>query len=115
MDCSAPGTSSDKFAFASNYFSMLEAGACPGDQFAGTDVLALDWSDWLGPDSDFSRAGGRTGTDEFTPRVAVQVPATSPTLRIIIEKANATAVDVAYTRSRDPSRPIPPSRAPEST
>ncbi len=97
MDFSAPGTSSDKFAFASNYFSMLEAGACPGDQFAGTDVLALDWSDWLGPDSDFKYAQVvSTGTDQFTPRVAVQVPATSPTLRIIIEKANATAVDVAY-------------------
>ena len=98
MDFSAPGTSSDKFAFASNYFSMDEAGACPGNVFAGTDVLAMDWADWLGSDSDFKCAQVlATGTDQFTPRVAVQVPATSPTLRIIIEHTpDGTALDVKY-------------------
>ena len=98
MDFSAPGTSSDKFAFASNYFSMAEAGACPGNVFAGTDVLAVDWADWLGADSDFKCAQVlATGTDQFTPRVAVQVPATSPTLRIIIERTpDGTALDVQY-------------------
>ena len=38
-----------------------------------------------------------TGTDHFTPRVAVQVPATSPTLQIVIERTpDGTALDVEY-------------------
>lgn len=98
IDYPAPGTSSDKFAFSANYFDMAAAGSCPGAEFAGTDVLAIDWADWLGSDSDFEvKEVLGTGTDQFTPRVAVQAPATSPTLHIIIESTpNGTDLNVKY-------------------
>ena len=98
MDFSAPGTSSDKFAFASNYFSMAEAGACPGNSSPARTSLAMDWADWLGATaSSHARRCSSYGPDQFTPRVAVQVPATSPNLRIVIELTpDGTALDVKY-------------------
>jgi hypothetical protein len=86
MDYSSPGTSSDKFAMGTNYFDMIDGGGCFGNVFDGTDVLAIDWADWL--DGDGSYAASEvlfTGPDTFTPRVATQVPATSGRLHIIAE------------------------------
>ena len=80
IDYPAPGTSSDKFAFAANFFDMsANGGSCPGTAYGGAEVLAIDWADWLGADSTFAfEPVLQTGADHFTPRVAVQAPATSP-------------------------------------
>jgi hypothetical protein len=96
LDYSAPGTSSDKFAVGTNYFNM-DTG-CFGGSFDGTDVIAVDWTDWLGTDSNFKVAEVVfTGPDTFTPRVATQVPATSGRLHIVAEYApSAGATDVKY-------------------
>ena len=77
---------------------MVAGGGCPGNSFAGTDVLALDWADWLGTDSTFAvKEVLSTGPDHFTPRVAVQVPAITPTMHIITEYTpNGTDLNVKY-------------------
>ena len=86
MDYSAPGTSSDKFAMATNYFDMIAGGGCLGNAFAGTDVIAIDWADWLGTDGSYAADEVLfTGPDTFTLRVATQVPATSGRLHVIAE------------------------------
>ena len=83
-DYPAPGTSSDKIGLASNVFAMTSnpGGDClAGLSFAGGDVLYMDWADLLN--------GGVLSLSEFfdpgtfTPRVAVQAPATSPVLQQI--------------------------------
>jgi hypothetical protein len=96
LDYSAPGTSSDKFAMGTNFFSM-DTG-CEGGNFDGTDVIALDWADWLGTDSNFEADEVLfTGPDTFTPRVATQAPGTSGRLHIIAEYAPSVGViDVKY-------------------
>jgi hypothetical protein len=88
-DYPAPGTSSDKVAFSSNVFAMLGgAGNCAAGAnlgYAGTDILVMDWTAILNittlPIDEYV-----TSFDYFTPRVAVQTPATSAPLRMIIQK-----------------------------
>ncbi len=79
IDFSAPGTSSDKFAFASNFFSMGDRGCLSRERLRrhGRPGHGLGGLAWQG-----QRLRGRErspdGSDHFTPRVAVQVPATEP-------------------------------------
>ena len=98
IDFPAPGTSSDKFAFAANFFDMGTAGVCPGNVYSGAQVLAIDWADWLGDDSAFAFKNVlQTEADHFTPRVAVQVPATDPKLHIVTEYTpNGADLNVKY-------------------
>ena len=97
IDFTAPGTSTDKFAAASNLFSMTAAASCLSPQFDGTDVTVIDWADWLDSDPDFNSDGVSGDTTSFSPRVAVQSPATSSRLHVVIEAAGAgPGADVEY-------------------
>ena len=97
IDYTAPGTSTDKFAVASNLFSMTDAGSCLSPSFAGTDVTVIDWADWLDSNPDYSTDGVSGDTSSFDPRVAVQSPATSSRLHVVGEVAGAgPGADVEY-------------------
>jgi hypothetical protein len=86
MDYSAPGTSSDKFAWSTNYFAM--GAGCSGNAYGGADVTAIDWADWLGADSDFLYKQFPFSTNYATPRIAIQTPATTGRLHIVAEFTN---------------------------
>ena len=95
-DFPAPGTSTDKVGFASNMFSMTTGPACVNAlTFSAGHISIMDWSD-------LTNGGGVTvaGTDlnVFTPRFAVQAPATSSTLQAVAVAApTVTSTDgVAY-------------------
>ena len=98
IDYTAPGTSTDKFAFASNLFSMTDAASCLSPSFAGGDVTVIDWADWLDSNPDFNTDGISTDLSNFAPRVAVQSPATSSRLHVVMEAATVdpNAADVEY-------------------
>jgi hypothetical protein len=91
------GTSSDKVAIAANIFGFVGgAGNCASNTgYAGTDVLVLDWTAILNittlPIEEYA-----TGANYFTPRVAVQTPATSESLRLVTQKLVSGSLDVAY-------------------
>jgi hypothetical protein len=93
IDYAAPGTSTDKFGFGWNSFAMIldepavgpAIGSCEEPAYVGTDVWAVDWADWLGTDGDWFPEVATTGPEYFTPRVAVQAPATSNRLHVVIE------------------------------
>ena len=83
-DYPAPGTSSDKVGIGSNLYDMSATPDClAAATFAGTATDILDWAD-------LTNGGGSTYQEllldamTFTPRVAVQAPATSPTLQEIL-------------------------------
>ena len=89
IDYTAPGTSTDKFAFGSNMFDMFASGSCLApDAYAFAEILFIDWADWLGTDGSFAYGGFDTASTLFAPRVAVQAPATSGRLHIIAEYAD---------------------------
>ncbi len=96
-DYPALGTSSDKVALTANIFAFVGGGGnCAANLgFAGTDTLVLDWTAILNittlPTAEYA-----TGADYFTPRVAVQTPATSAPLRLVIQKLVSGSLDVAY-------------------
>ena len=97
IDYSAPGTSTDKFAFGSNIFNMVAAGSCMAPDFDGTDITVIDWADWLDSNPDFNLDGVSSDTSNFSPRVAVQSPATSSRLHVVMEAAGAgPGADVEY-------------------
>ncbi len=84
-DYPGPGTSSDKIGLASNVFDMTAGPDCVDGAtlaFDSGDVLFMDWTDLLN--------GGTFAVDEwfnphwFTPRMAVEVPATNPTLQMVV-------------------------------
>ncbi|MGH2668729.1 MAG: hypothetical protein ACRDH5_06360, partial [bacterium] len=95
-DFPAPGTSSDKVAFTANVFAMTPSVNClSGAGYVGSDVIVMDWAAVLSsaePPFDYYV----TGTDYFTPRVAVQAPATSAPLRMVVQKEVAGSLDVVY-------------------
>jgi hypothetical protein len=95
LDYSAPGTSSDKFAWSTNYFAM--GAGCSDNGYAGADVIAIDWADWFGADSTFAYKEFFLGTSYFTPRIAIQAPATTGRLHIVAEYSpNGTDINVRY-------------------
>ena len=85
-DYPAPGTSSDKVAFTANVFAMTPNLNClSGAGYVGSDIIVMDWAALLSPASppfDYYV----TGPDYFTPRVAVQTPAMSAPLRMVVQK-----------------------------
>jgi hypothetical protein len=91
-DDPAPGTSTDKVAFASNLYSMTQAETSPGagDCLTGAtldqgDIVDMDWADLTnGGAFDAVELGLDTGS--FGPRVAVQVPETSPALQQVLSR-----------------------------
>ena len=51
FDYTAPGTSTDKFAFGSNLFDMFASGSCSAPNvMPAARSLFIDWADWLGAD-----------------------------------------------------------------
>ncbi|MEA2537258.1 MAG: hypothetical protein QOF11_1492, partial [Chloroflexota bacterium] len=93
-DFPAPGTSTDKIAFASNVFDMVAGADCVTgtSPFVGGDVIYMDWADVLDLgsltvlESFFPESGlVNPNVHFFTPRVAVQVPATSGRLHIVMQ------------------------------
>jgi hypothetical protein len=114
-DYPAPGTSSDKFGIASNFFAMHSGGAggvgCLDNlSFARGHISIMDTADLLnGPPISIT---GDDFVNEFTPRIAVQTPATSPRMHIITLNAansvvyrslvgSAAAHTLAYERTDD--------------
>ncbi len=82
-DYPAPGTSTDKVAFTSNVFDMAAGTDCVQNlTFAGGDVLYADWTDVL--DRNGAALKELISPLLFTPRAAVQVPATSATMQTIV-------------------------------
>lgn len=98
IDFPAPGTSTDKMAFASNIFAMNTGGPClDGASYAGAEVSAVDWADWLDESSAFNVDGVTLPPTYFTPRVALQAPATSSRLNVIAERdTGGPGPDVEY-------------------
>lgn len=82
-DYPAPGTSTDKIGIGVNLFDMTGGPDCTaGLTFSGTDTVYMDWTDLLnGGGFDIMDLGLDATT--FTPRVAVQAPATSSALHQI--------------------------------
>jgi hypothetical protein len=85
-DYPALGTSTDKVALTANLFQMVGGGGnCVSNVgYIGSQVIVMDWTGILSPTTvpfDYYNSG----TDCFTPRVAVQVPATSPQLRAVLQ------------------------------
>ena len=96
-DFSAPGTSTDKMAFASNIFGIGGGGSCPDDGYLGADIVVVDWADWLDSDPDWAIDGVSTNATMSTPRVAVQAPATTNRLHGVLEAAGSgPGPDVIY-------------------
>jgi hypothetical protein len=95
-DYPAPGTSSDKVAFAANMFSLTAHLDCTGGASPlGTDTLVMDWTQLLNPTTvPFDEYG--TDATYNTPRVAVQYPATSAPLRVVLQKIASGHADVDY-------------------
>ena len=109
-DYPAPGTSTDKIGIASNLYDMAgPLGNClAAATYAGSATDILDWTD-------LTNGGGSTYQElllnemTFTPRVAVQAPATSPALQeIFVGDAGRAPGRVSSTsRSSDRSSPGP--------
>jgi hypothetical protein len=90
------GTSSDKIALTANVFQLTgDADCAGGNGYVGADVLVMDWTQVLSPDPPtFDEYGLSTAYD--TPRVAVQTPATSAPLRMVVQKDVTGTLDVGY-------------------
>jgi hypothetical protein len=96
-DYPAPGTSSDKVAFAANLFSLTPSTDCTtGTAPLGIDILVLDWAKLLNPTTLPFDEYGSSDTSYFTPRPAVQYPATSAPLQIVVQKMVSGHADVDY-------------------
>ncbi len=85
-DFPAPGTSADKVGLASNFFTMgapSSGGSCLDNlTFFAAHITVMDWSDLTNGGS-VSLVGGNL--NGFSPRFAVQVPATSNRLHLVME------------------------------
>jgi hypothetical protein len=86
------GTSTDKLALGSNIFSMVSGPDCVGGSFLGSDYLFVDWADALVNGGSNGVVDGRDffDPDYYTPRPAVQAPATSATMFSVIAAATTT-------------------------
>ncbi len=103
-DYPAPGTSSVNLGFAANMFAMdtTPSEDCLGSttEYAGADLLFADWADVIRPVTTPATQFIEFPfpTFFFTPRIAVQTPATSPTLFVVVQFADAveSAIIPAY-------------------
>jgi len=88
IDNTAPGTASDKFAFSSNLYSMAQGGSCTDPIYENGVVQFVDWADWLGPDNTFNDGIQFLPSTFFAPRIAVQSPAASGRLFVVMGYAD---------------------------
>ena len=105
IDYSAPGTSTDKFAFGSNFFehdrgrivpvAVVRQRRCHGDRLRPIGLTRT-------PTSRFD--GFFTDDTNFSPRVAVQLPATSSRLHVVMESRLRRARDGCRVREPDRNR-----------
>src|SRR4029077_17061300 len=85
----------DKVAFAANMFSLTAQPDCTsGASPLGIDIVVVDWAKLLNPTTLPFDEYGSLGY--FTPRVAVQYPATSAPLRVVVQKNVSGHADVDY-------------------
>ncbi len=88
-DYPALGTSTDKIGLGSNVFGMTVG--CAFGNYLASDIIVFDWADLLAQgdlgDPDRLDFGQRYDTtlETFTPRIAVQTPATSPVLHAVMQ------------------------------
>ncbi len=107
-DYPAPGTSTDKLAFATNFFELQPTSTCAsGALYAGTGVEIIDFAEAISGgggngviESDFlffdDDGAGLNAGNYFTARVAVQAPATSARLFIVVEHVDAGGPGVKF-------------------
>lgn len=95
-DYSAPGTSSDKVAFAANLFSLTGNADCTtGAAPLGVDLIVMDWTQVLHPTT-FADNEYQGGTNYGTLRAAVQTPAIDPALRMVTQLVVSGHTNVDY-------------------
>lgn len=83
-DYPAPGTSNDKVGLAANLYDMAAGADCvAGATFDTAHWVVMDWAALIAG----SPNGLADNIDGFTPRFAVQVPATSSRLHLIYQTA----------------------------
>jgi hypothetical protein len=91
------GTSTDKVAFTTNVFEMVGGGNCAASSsFLGTATCVADWTNLLNNSSGPASDCYTTDTDYFTPRAALQTPATDAAVRVVIQKLVSGSLDVAF-------------------
>ena len=91
-DTPAMGTSTVNVAFTANYFKMgPNCFGSPDFKYFGTDIMFADWADVIRPPSAPPTEFDEFFFDETPPdaffgtRVAVQTPATSPTVHAVVQ------------------------------
>ena len=88
-DFPSAGTSTDKVGFTGNLFTLAPNATCDvAVDYAGSAIVVLDWSEILAlGGSNFILDGVEIlfSTEYGTPRVGLQVPATSATLHVILD------------------------------
>jgi hypothetical protein len=95
-DYPAPGTSTVNLAFAANMFAMDPGADCVGGagvSYAGAEWLFTDWAEVIRPATappTHVREFPVADTAYFTPRIAVQTPATSATLFSVVQFFDAS-------------------------
>jgi uncharacterized membrane protein YoaK (UPF0700 family) len=94
------GSSTNKLAFAANFFELGPGCSFPGDDFVA--YIIFDWADVLadgalGVPDEIDWIGLGLDPSEFsTPRVAMQTPATSAALHTVIQANGGVAWDPFY-------------------
>ena len=88
-DFPSAGTSTDKVAFTGNLFTLAPNATCDAAlDYAGSAIVVLDWAEILAlGGSNFILDGVEIlfSPEYGTPRVGLQVPATSATLHVILD------------------------------
>ncbi len=95
-DYPAPGTSTDKIAFSSNDYTMTACSANPTLAFLGTEIDYVDWAA-MHAGATPSIFGLAFNEFTFTPRAAVQAPATTSAMQhVFIGDPGSGDQDVIY-------------------
>ena len=99
----AVGTSTDKLGIGIDLFAMEATSTCVDDPTrVGTDVTVIDWAailDTGASDLPLESFGFGLGGQELefrSPRVAVQTPAASPVLHVVVERLHADTTTIEY-------------------
>ena len=101
----AVGTSTDKIAIGSDLLAMAPTADCVDDlETAGTDLTVVDWASLLDtqaaelPTDSLTFGSGGGGLDYRAPRVAVQTPAASPVLHVVVEHLGTGLTTIEYAK-----------------
>jgi hypothetical protein len=91
-DFPSAGTSTDKVAFTGNLFTLADTPTCDAAlDYAGSAIVVLDWAEILAlGGSNFILDGTEIlfSPEYGTPRVGLQMPATSTTLHVVLDHIN---------------------------